>query len=382
MNKTPAGIYLHIPFCKQACTYCDFHFSTSLKNKAAIVAAMCRELELRRDFLPADTEIQTIYLGGGTPSLLTESELGSLLEAVARQFSIAAAPEITLEANPDDLTGEKLNQLARAGINRLSIGVQSFEEADLRVMNRSHNAKQALASIEGARKAGIDNFSVDLIFGLPGQDLAAWEQHISRVLQLQVPHLSCYALTVEAKTALAYQVKTGAVLLPEDEAYESQFLRAHDLLEAAGYTHYELSNYCLPRRASRHNSAYWDQVPYLGIGPSAHSFDGKSRAWNIANNARYRKALLTDYASPIESQELLSARDRYNEYIMTGLRRKAGIDTQYIYANWSIEWEKEYGPLINRLLNENLLIREKTRYSLTPAGWLVSDAIIRECFRT
>ena len=380
MNEAHAGLYLHIPFCKQACTYCDFHFSTSLQNKAQLVDAMCREIEMRREFLTAASCLRTLYFGGGTPSLLSAGELDRLLSTVARHFSIDADAEITLETNPDDLSPEKLNQLVAVSINRLSIGVQSFLEADLQAMNRSHNAAQARACIEGARAAGIDNFSVDLIFGLPDQGRAGWGANLDRVLALHVPHLSCYALTLENKTALAHQVRSGKVRLQEDETYEKQFLLAHERLEAAGYAHYELSNYCLPGYASRHNTAYWDQIPYLGIGPSAHSFDGTRRAWNVANNARYVQALEAGKPALAE-EESLTPRDRFNEYLMTGLRRKSGIDAAHIRREWHIDFAADHAQALTQLIKEGLLTRLGDRYQLTPRGWLVSDRIIRDFFR-
>lgn len=340
---------------------------------------MCKELQLRADFLPTDARIDTIYLGGGTPSLLDQQELQALLDAIGTQYVIAPDAEITLEANPDDLTAPYLKMLAQSGINRLSIGVQSFLEKDLRALNRSHSAEQAHTCIQAARAVGIPNFSVDLIFGLAGQDTQAWENNIDILLALEVPHLSCYALTVEDKTALSHQVRTGAVRLPEDEIYEQQFLQGHSRLTAAGYDHYELSNYCLPGFASRHNSSYWDQVPYLGIGPAAHSFDGQSRSWNVNNNARYIAAIAAG-ESALSETELLSATDRHNEYLMTGLRRKAGIHPDHLQSLTHLDWEAENKEVLERLLEQQLMEKVAERYRLTPRGWLVSDAIIRDLF--
>ncbi|MDX2249332.1 MAG: radical SAM family heme chaperone HemW [Bacteroidia bacterium] len=372
-------LYIHIPFCRKACTYCDFHFITSLKLKAEMVRAICREIELRKDFFPENAPLQSIYFGGGTPSVLEANEIAAILETVGKFFPLEPGAEITLEANPDDLTPDKLHEFRGVGINRLSIGIQSFAERDLVLMNRSHSATQAITCLENAKAQGFANISADLIFGIPGQTMEEWYQHLQRLANLQIPHLSLYALTVEEKTALAFQVKKGQTSLPEDETYEKQFLAAHDYLTGSGYDHYELSNYALPGLRSRHNSAYWQQVPYLGLGPSAHSFDGKRRMWNVAHNPQYLSAIQAGQTALSET-ETLGLRDRYHEYIMTHLRKKEGIDCRYIREQFFSDWEEKFSLEINNLLKEEKMVKTSTGYSLTPSSWLISDQIIRDFF--
>ncbi|MFK7923917.1 MAG: radical SAM family heme chaperone HemW [Bacteroidia bacterium] len=379
MPESPGGIYVHIPYCRQACVYCDFHFMTKLDNKQAMLAAMGQEATLHKAFFEESLPLGTLYFGGGTPSVLTPDELGKILTDIRKNFAFAEGVEITLEANPDDLNFEYLQSIHALGINRLSIGVQSFREADLKWMNRSHSAEQALHCITDAQKAGFDNISTDLIFGLPGSDQAIWQEQLSQAIDLGVQHLSLYALTVEEKTALAHQVKQGQTRIPDDPLFTEQFLYAHEHLEAAGYEHYELSNYALPGYRSQHNSAYWQGKPYLGIGPSAHSFDGKKRHWNVANNQKYIQAF-REAVSPIEASETLSRKDRYHEYIMTQLRKKEGIDMQHIEAEFVSNWQQLFGPYIGELMAEGLMIRKENWFALTPLGWMLSDEIIRELF--
>ena len=374
-----AGIYLHIPFCHKACTYCDFHFVTNLSRKEAMVEAMVKEITLRRDFLPEGEELDTIYLGGGTPSVLSEAELKAIFAAIREGFTVNEEAEISLEANPDDLSPERLAGLKRQGVNRLSIGIQSFREEDLKWMNRSHTAEQALACVGHARAAGIDNLSLDLIFGLPGLGPAEWEENLETAIALAPQHLSLYALTVEERTALHYQLEKGKYELPSDEIFETHFLKAHARLTEAGYEHYELSNYALPGFRSRHNAAYWKGVPYLGIGPSAHSFDGQKRAWNIANNSKYLK-LLEAGESPVAEEENLGLRDRFNEYIMTGLRTAEGLDLQRIQQEFGRDLSLAKSSFLTDLEGAGHLWKEGDRIGLTPSGWIVSDHIIRELF--
>ncbi|MEZ4826860.1 MAG: radical SAM family heme chaperone HemW [Bacteroidia bacterium] len=372
-------LYIHIPFCRQACTYCDFHFITSLRQKTEMVQAIADELILRKDFFRGNNSLRSIYFGGGTPSVLESSEIALILEAAGRHFSIEPEAEITLEANPDDLSREKLRQLRHAGINRLSVGIQSFEEKDLQLMNRSHSASQAVQSLHNALGEGFSNISADLIFGIPGQSLQEWEQHLLQLISLGVPHISLYALTVEEKTALAFQVKKRQTILPEDDFYAKQFLLAHDLLTSHGYAHYELSNYALPGFRSQHNSAYWEQIAYLGLGPSAHSFDGTQRMWNVANNQHYLTALNTGQTAIAET-EILTLRDQYHEYIMTHLRKADGIDSQLIENQLFRGWEDTFSEEIRLWTAEGKMIKTPAGYRLSPEGWLVSDHIIRDFF--
>lgn len=374
-----ASIYIHIPFCHQACTYCDFHFITSLRNKEAMVAAIVDEIHLRSDFFGEKAVLDSIYFGGGTPSVLSKTELSGILGSIKSEFEINPEAEITLEANPDDLTIEKLEGFLKAGINRLSIGIQSFVERDLRWMNRSHNATQAVSCLDLAHQVGFRNISADLIFGIPGLTREEWEWNLSTMVSKGIPHLSLYALTVEEKTALAHQVSNGRTTLPEDETYEAQFLFAHQYLEQSGYEHYELSNYALPGMRSQHNSSYWKQKPYLGIGPSAHSYNGIQRMWNVANNPKYLQALQSG-KSAIEESETLDQRSRYHEYIMTHLRKKEGISPSWIEDKFIPNWEQHFSSVLQEYLTSGMMIREGDFFRLTPEGWLISDRIISEFF--
>jgi len=315
-----SGIYIHIPFCKQACHYCDFHFSTSMKKRGVLVDALCSELMLRKE--EQREPIQTIYFGGGTPSLLTSEELEQIFQSIHQHYEVDANAEITLEANPDDLTEEKVTMLGRSEINRLSIGVQSFSEEDLKLMNRAHNATEATESIQFAKKH-FKNISVDLIYGIPGMSNERWEQNLQTALQLKIPHLSCYALQVEPKTALEKFIKNGVVPPVDDEMAKAQYEILIAQTVAAGYENYEFSSFGWPDWHSRNNTAYWNGKSYLGIGPSAHGYNGTERSWNVSNNALYIKAIV-EGKLPIE-RELLSVTDSYNEYVMIRLRTKKGI---------------------------------------------------------
>ncbi|MCT4622111.1 MAG: radical SAM family heme chaperone HemW, partial [Schleiferiaceae bacterium] len=314
-----AGIYLHIPFCKQACHYCNFHFSTSLKVKEDLVRALTKEIEIRKDYLD-DEKIQTVYFGGGTPSLLSEKDLELIFDSIHKYHNVQDNVEVTLEANPDDIDSEKLTTWKKQGVNRLSIGIQSFFEEDLVWMNRAHNGEQANRSLRLAQDYSFTNITADLIYGLPH---GHWQENIEQMINFGIPHISSYALMVEEKTALHHFVKTGKTTLPKDEkaAIDYQVL-CHEL-KKAGYAHYEISNFAKEGFRSQHNASYWKGVPYLGIGPSAHSFDGKNRQWNVANNAQYIKNVNSNLS--FSEQEVLSNSDRYNEYVMTGLRKAEGI---------------------------------------------------------
>ena len=284
-----AGIYIHIPFCKQACHYCDFHFSTSLKKKDDLVNALTKELELRKDEFKNIT-VETIYFGGGTPSLLTNDELQFIIDSVYENYKVSNNPEITLEANPDDLSSQRINDLTNTPINRLSIGIQSFFEADLKLMNRAHNVEEAKACLEEATKH-FDNITLDLIYGIPGATNEQWIANIETALSYNVPHISSYALTVEPKTALAFFIKKGIIDNVDDEQAHGQFYILKEKLEASGFVHYELSNFGKDGYFSKNNSAYWQGKSYIGIGPSAHSFNGKQRGWNVSNNSKYIEAI-------------------------------------------------------------------------------------------
>lgn len=371
-----AGIYLHIPFCRKACHYCNFHFSTSLQRKSAMVDAMQKEILLRRNYL--QEPVHTIYFGGGTPSLLETREILQLLEQVHSLYPIATGPEITLETNPDDITAEKLSNWKEAGINRLSIGIQSFREADLRWMNRAHNAVQAKQCIELAIEAGFTNLTIDLIYGTPGLTNEDWQQNIETALSLQVPHLSCYALTVEPRTALAKKIATQQLAAVDPDIQEKHFRILTTRLQQSGFEQYEISNFALPGFRSRHNSSYWQGKPYLGIGPSAHSFNGRSRQWNIANNALYLASLEKD-ALPFE-EEVLTETQRLNEYIMLSLRTIEGLSLQHVLSTWGKPQRMQLEQAASPHLESGRMRLQEEYYHLTEAGKFLADGIAADLF--
>ena len=375
-----SGIYIHIPFCKQACHYCDFHFSTSMKKKDEMVLALAKELQLRKDEFQYDAEfpcIETIYFGGGTPSVLNVEDIKLLIDTVRQNYPVSQNPEITLEANPDDLSEENLKAFAAIGINRLSIGIQSFFEEDLKLMHRAHDSVQAKKCLELATRY-FDNISLDLIYGIPGMTNERWRQNIETALSFGIPHISSYALTVEPKTALNKLIQTGKVAAPKDEVAQEHFLILVETLEANGFLHYELSNFGKENYFSRNNSAYWLGKKYLGIGPSAHSYDGVSRSWNVANNALYLKAIQNNEL-PCEA-EILTQEDRYNEYMMTGLRTIWGVSL--------IRIEQEFGPdYLNYLkqqsqkfIHDGLLIITDGILKPTLKGKFLTDGIASDLF--
>ncbi|MDR0194656.1 MAG: radical SAM family heme chaperone HemW [Myroides sp.] len=371
-----AGIYIHIPFCKQACHYCDFHFSTSLKKKEEMLDSIKRELFLRKDELEGEI-IETIYFGGGTPSILEVDEINAMIQSVYDLFEVIDAPEITLEANPDDLDSATLHKLAESGVNRLSIGIQSFEEADLKMMNRAHNSTEAIQCLEIATTL-FDNISIDLIYGIPNMSNERWLSNVQRILDLGIPHISCYALTVEERTALNKLIKKGVIPSPEEEVAHQHFMLLIETLRANGYIHYELSNFAKPGYYSKNNSAYWLGKKYLGIGPSAHSFDGVHRSWNIANNSLYIKDIAEDKL-PLEIEEL-SLTDRYNEYIMTGLRTIWGVDLNRVKREFGEAYYDYLVRLSSSFIEEELMKKESDILTITDKGKFLSDGIASDLF--
>ncbi|MDW8229185.1 MAG: radical SAM family heme chaperone HemW [Saprospiraceae bacterium] len=373
-----AGLYLHIPFCRQACHYCNFHFSTVLRLKPGLLQAMLRELELRQDYLRGEP-LHSVYLGGGTPSLLETAELAALFERISALFRLEPDAEITLEANPDDLTPERLRDLRRyTPVNRLSIGIQSFFDEDLQWMNRAHDAQQALRCIPEAQAAGFDHLTIDLIYGLPEATDERWAENVRLALSFGIPHLSCYCLTVEEGTALAHFVRKGRSRPVDEERAARQFERLMDEAERHGYEHYEISNFALPDRYARHNSSYWFGQPYLGIGPSAHSFDGASRQWNIANNALYIKAINEGHI-PAE-REVLTLAQRYNEYVLTRLRTLWGCRLADIAARFGRPFAEHFERHARRFVAAGQVESLDGHYRLTRAGKLLADYIAAELF--
>ena len=368
-----SGIYIHIPFCKQACHYCDFHFSTSLKKKDEMVLALAKEIELRK----SDVIIETIYFGGGTPSILEISDLRFLIDTVYSNFKVVENPEITVEANPDDLSKNRIIELSNNLVNRLSIGIQSFFEDDLKMMNRAHNSQEAKECLEFATQY-FDNITIDLIYGVPNMSNEKWLQNIETALSFNIPHISSYALTVEPKTALHTFIQKGIIPQPEDEVAQEHFNILVDKLEENGFIHYELSNFGKSTYFSKNNSSYWLGKRYIGIGPSAHSYNGISRSWNVSNNTIYLKSI-AENKLPSES-EILTLTDRYNEYVMTGLRTIWGISLDRIES----EFGKSYLDYLNqqavKFIEDQLLFVHDNIILTTKKGKFLSDGIASDLF--
>jgi oxygen-independent coproporphyrinogen-3 oxidase len=370
-----SGLYFHIPFCRRACTYCDFHFSTSVKGRDPVLAAMEMELVQRTREL-GDAPVGTIYFGGGTPSLLEPGRIAALIQQAHDLFRVERNAEVTLEANPDDITAARLAGWTAAGITRMSLGIQSFRNDRLAWMGRAHDARQALSSIDLIAKGGSTTWTIDLIYGLPGMTIAEWDEQLTIALDHGMPHLSAYCLTMEPRTALAHQVKKGGVHLPGDEEQSAQFERLMERMDAAGLDHYEISNFCLPGHHSRHNTSYWEGTPYLGIGPSAHSFDGTRRRWNVANNAIYVKAM-KEGASYWESETLTPAQ-RTNERLMTGLRTARGVEI----AKLEVDALRINSSALERHVSNGSLAIAQGRLVLSRAGRHFADRIASDLFVT
>ena len=371
-----SGIYIHIPFCKQACHYCDFHFSTSMGKKEAMVSALKNELVLRKSEF-RDEIVATIYFGGGTPSVLSSQEINDIIAEVYLNYSVAEHPEITLEANPDDLSDLKIEELANSKINRLSIGIQSFFEEDLKLMNRAHSAEEAESSIAKAIQF-FDNISIDLIYGMPDMSNERWEQNIDKALSFGVPHISSYALTVEPKTALASFIKKGLIKPVDDQVAQDHFNILVQKMEENGFVNYEISNFGKPDYFSKNNTAYWLGKKYIGIGPSAHSYDGNNRAWNINNNAKYLKAIEKNEL-PLE-KEMLSQTDKYNEYVMTGLRTIWGVSLTRIEEEFGTRYLNYLLQNAQKYVKEELLLIEKETLYTSKKGKFLADGIASNLF--
>lgn len=372
-----AGIYLHIPFCKKACHYCDFHFSTSVLYKDEMLAAIRSEINLQKNFLD-DQQIETIYFGGGTPSLLTADEIQLLLDKIYHTFNVSKTAEITLEANPDDLSAQKVRELKQTPLNRFSIGIQSFFQEDLLWMNRAHNAVEAESSVKRVQDAGFENITVDLIYGYPLLSNEKWLSNIQQVIELNVPHVSAYSMTVEPKTALASFISKGKQKPMNEAQSAAQFLTLMESLQDAGFEHYEISNFAKPGRHSRHNSNYWNGVPYLGLGPSAHSYNGKIRQWNVANNSKYIRSIEKKEV-PAEI-EVLTQTNRINEYIMTALRTSNGIDLILVKQNFGNDFRLKIIEDLAQFGEKNWLTENDGFVRLTNAGKLYADHIASELF--
>lgn len=373
-----SGIYIHIPFCKQACHYCDFHFSTSLKLKSNLVEAILIEIDLRLPYLK-NKNIETIYFGGGTPSLLSEKELFLILEKLYKTYNVSSHAEITLEANPDDLSIDKLKELKRLEINRLSIGLQSFNDEELIWMNRAHTAAESEASVKRSQDKGFENISIDLIYGSKFSNLTNWKKTLDKTISLDVKHISSYNLTIEDKTKLGHDFKVKKEMAIDDEKSSELFLEMIDRLEKNKFIHYEISNFGKENWFSNHNSNYWKGVDYIGFGPSAHSFDGVSRQWNISNNSLYIKNVNDTNESYFE-KELLSEVDQFNEYILTSLRTIWGIDAEVLKNKFSSEIIHSFNRNINTYISKGMVTFTNNQYVLTSNGKLFADRIASELF--
>lgn len=371
-----SGIYIHIPFCKQACHYCDFHFSTSLKKKDEMVLALAKEIEMRKSEFQEEI-VETIYFGGGTPSILEISDLKFLIDAVYRNFKVAENPEITVEANPDDLTENRIIELSKNKVNRLSIGIQSFFEDDLKLMNRAHNVEEAKSCLKIATQY-FDNISIDLIYGIPEMSNEKWLQNIETALSFKVPHISSYALTVEPKTALHSFIQKGIIPQPDDEVAQEHFQILVDKLSENEFIHYELSNFGKENYFSKNNSSYWLGKKYIGIGPSAHSYDGKNRGWNVSNNSLYIKSI-QENKLPIEI-ETLTKTDRYNEYVMTGLRTIWGVSLNKIEQEFGETYLNYLNQQAAKFIEDHLLFVDDNILRTTKKGKFLSDGIASDLF--
>ncbi len=372
-----AGIYIHIPFCKQRCSYCDFHFSTNFNHKSNLVEMISKELMLRKNEITEPVE--TIYFGGGTPSLLDLNELNSIFETIYQQYSIIETPEITLEANPDDLTKIKINELKSTPINRFSIGIQSFFDEDLQLMNRAHNAKEAIESVKIAQDSGFENITIDLIYGSQTTSDEIWQKNLDTALELNVPHISSYALTVEPKTVLDFQIKSKILDEVDEEKQERHFKMLCQTLNENGFVQYEISNFGKEGFFSQHNSNYWKGKSYLGIGPSAHSFDGKNRSWNVANNSMYLKKIAQNHLT--NTVEVLNEDEIFNEMIMIRLRTIFGLNLNEMKSNFPTEFFDKFLIELQPHLDNELVQIEEDTLSLTEKGKFLADGIASSLFR-
>lgn len=376
-ETTMQGIYLHIPFCKQACFYCDFHFSTSVEMKQEMTNMMSKELMLRTDYLPKGTSVNTIYFGGGTPSLLDDRQLSQLMETIHQHYDVASDAEITLETNPDDHEPETLERWKRAGINRLSIGIQSFDDAVLKYLNRPHDGKVAYHAAAMALDHGFENLTIDLIYGIPETQHQRWENDLQKILTLELPHVSSYCMTIEPKTVFGHRYARKQLTPAEDEFSLKEYDMLIEALQKNGYEHYEISNFAKPGFYSKHNSSYWKGASYLGIGPSAHSYNQQSRQYNIANNALYLKALAAGKL-PAE-REVLSKEDLFNEKIMTGLRTSWGVSQDKLFEVISSPGDDWFRQLNSYQQSGHLQVENKI-IMLTDKGKRLADRIAADLF--
>ncbi len=367
-----AGIYIHVPFCKQACYYCDFHFSTQHSYKAQMLVAMQREIFLQKDYFSTET-ISTIYFGGGTPSLLSSEDIKQILYKIDQYYTLEENVEITLEANPDDLDTVKLQQLKNIGVNRLSIGIQSFKNVLLKKMHRAHNVQKAITCFYDARKAGFDNISIDLIYAIPTQTIQMWEDDLRQAIKLSPEHIAAYMLTIEPKTVFAHWQKKGIIVPPSDEDTVVYFDMLTASLSRAGYIHYEISNFCRKNKLSKHNSSYWLQKSYLGIGPSAHSYNGVSRQYNVSNNHLYMQSISQDKIPC--TVEMLTQKELINEYLLTHLRTFWGCDLDWLKKKYNYDLLQEKNHKLKYYQQESYITINNDTLFLTSKGKILADQI-------
>jgi oxygen-independent coproporphyrinogen-3 oxidase len=372
-----AGIYIHIPFCKRKCHYCNFFSLASAGKKEAFLAALHREIGQTLPF-PGEGPAETLYFGGGTPSLLAPQEIGNLVESATRRFGLQPGAEVTLEANPDDITPEYAAALKKTGVNRVSLGIQSFGDDDLAALNRIHTGRQAEEAVRILREAGFDNLSADLIYGIPGMDDDRWLANLDRCLALDIPHISAYALTVEEKTPLAWMIRHGRASGTDEEQGARQYLLLCARMEEAGYEHYEISNFALPGRESRHNSSYWQGVPYHGFGPAAHSYSGVARRWNVSLLSQYIEKIQN--GEPVYEEEILGTDQRYDEYVMTALRTSRGVDPGLIRTRFGELYAQHFEKAVAPYLESGLAREAEGRIRLTDEGMFLSDGIAVAAF--
>ncbi len=373
-----SGIYIHIPFCKKICYYCDFHFSLNLKNKKDIVDAICKEIKLQKDFYSPQTIIETIYFGGGTPSVLDSSEISQILNTISSNFPVSEQAEISLECNPDDLNLDYCKQIKLLGINRLSIGIQSFYDESLEVMNRRHNSSEAILSVKNAKQAGFQNITIDLMYGLPNMTMEMWKNSLQKAVELNVEHISAYALTIEERTVYFNFVKKGKIEISKDETVVEQFQEMIRYFQEFGYEQYEISNFAKDKMYSKHNTSYWQGKSYLGVGPSAHSFDGENRFWNISHNRKYLEELAKNIIP--QQKETLSEKDKFNELILTGLRTKWGVNIDLIKESYPEKYYKIFSKNIANFITKGLVKQVDNNAILTDKGVMISDYIMSEFF--
>lgn len=377
--STMAGFYVHIPLCKQVCYYCDFHFVASLKNKDRLISAIIKEIQLK-SYAWKDVSFDTLYFGGGTPSILSASEINKLTDAIFRNFRVKDNAEFTLEANPDDLSPEYLDNLRNnTTVNRLSIGVQSFIDKDLSFLNRRHNGNTAIRAVQEAKMTGFDNITIDLIYGIPGLTEQEWLNNIEQFFQLDIDHLAAYHLSIEPKTVFGVFQKQNKISPVDEKSSLEQYYMLINELKKNGYEHYELANFARNKKYSKHNLGYWMGEYYVGIGPSAHSYHGNERNWNITNNTLYCKNI-ADNEQNYCSSEILSMTDRFNEYLLTSLRTMWGADLGYIKHAFGNRYYNYLEKVTNQYLSSNILIRYNNHIKFTEKGWFVSDGVLSELF--